>query len=428
MTPPPLPSEPAPGTPLPASDSDLENHEPSTMELAFAGHTLNPRFVSEYELTEELGAGATGFVCSAKGLSDGTKVAVKFMYKDRIPVTNWLRDRQLGTVPLEAFILKRLNHPNIVKFLGFYEDTKFVYLVMESHGTPWNIRKDQLTPSVPPLATPGTPPTPPLATPPIPSTPTLQSEFYDSIQHSVPVPIKGFKPPHHASGFSTPLAYSSPTPAESPHSTPFGSAQSAPTFGSRPTHYRRRSRRVSQDLFECIDANPFLAEDKVKFIFKQIAEAVGYLHQNNVVHRDIKDENIVIADDMTIRLVDFGTAAYIPTTRATYFDMFYGTLRYAAPEILRNETYRGPEQDVWSLGVLLYTIAFSTAPFPDEEHVLSGRYVRPRFKRSRALVDLIEKMLVVDTGRRINIEGVLKHRWLCGEAELAEHEELEGTG
>ena len=136
----------------------------------------------------------------------------------------------------------------------------------------------------------------------------------------------------------------------------------------------------------------------------------------------------MIADDLTVRLVDFGTAAYIPTTRATYFDAFEGTLRYAAPEILRNEPYRGPEQDVWSLGVLLYTIAFSTAPFPDEEHVLSGRFARPRFRRSEQLMDLIEKMLVVDVGKRLTIEGVLKHPWVTGEHGLeAIPDEMDGV-
>ncbi|KAJ3052821.1 hypothetical protein HK097_005583, partial [Rhizophlyctis rosea] len=138
------PEEPQPsGPPTPEQESE-EQHEPTHMELALADHTLSPRFTAEYELTEELGAGATGFVCSARRKTDGVTVAVKFMYKDRIPVTSWLRDRQLGTVPLEVFILKRLNHPSIVKFLGYYEDTKFFYLVMESHGTAWNLRKEQL--------------------------------------------------------------------------------------------------------------------------------------------------------------------------------------------------------------------------------------------------------------------------------------------
>lgn len=73
---------------------------------------------------DELGRGGTGFVMSATRKSDGADMAVKFMYKDRIPVEHWIRDRALGTVPREVFVLKRLKHKGIVAFDAYFEDEK----------------------------------------------------------------------------------------------------------------------------------------------------------------------------------------------------------------------------------------------------------------------------------------------------------------
>ena len=168
---------------------------------------------------------------------------------------------------------------------------------MESHGTAWNLRKEQLSATNPTPPALSTPPTPPLPTPPLTHSPAQSFYSSSAVQHSAPIAVKAIAPHSYISSTqSSPLAYSSPIPIHPshPHSLSGMSAASAPVSGNRPGHYRRKSRRVSQDLFECIEANPFMAEDKVQYIFKQIAQAVGYLHQNNVVHRDIKDENVGI--------------------------------------------------------------------------------------------------------------------------------------
>lgn len=88
--------------------------------------------------------------------------------------------------------------------------------------------------------------------------------------------------------------------------------------------------------------------------------AVGYLRSKNVIHRDIKDENIVIAEDFTIKLIDFGSAAYLEKGRL--FHTFCGTIEYCAPEVLMGNPYvrrqaaarphifRGNHGTAWSLG------------------------------------------------------------------------------
>lgn len=69
----------------------------------------------------------------------------------------------------------------------------------------------------------------------------------------------------------------------------------------------------------------------------QLVSAVGYLRSKSILHRDIKDENIVIAEDFTIKLIDFGSAAYLE--RGKLFYTFCGTIEYCAPEVLMGNPY-----------------------------------------------------------------------------------------
>ncbi|CDU23000.1 related to serine/threonine-protein kinase [Sporisorium scitamineum] len=102
-----------------------------------ADHELHPRFASSYTIGDELGSGGFGFVVAAKRNSDGLPVAVKFIFKNKVPAHGWVRDPKLGVIPMEAFVLKVVDHPGVVKFIDLFDDRKFFYLVMELHGTPW---------------------------------------------------------------------------------------------------------------------------------------------------------------------------------------------------------------------------------------------------------------------------------------------------
>uniref|UniRef100_V5ES36 Protein kinase n=2 Tax=Kalmanozyma brasiliensis (strain GHG001) TaxID=1365824 RepID=V5ES36_KALBG len=102
-----------------------------------ADYELHPRFASSYTLGDELGSGGFGFVVAAKRNSDGFNVAVKFIFKDKVPAHGWVRDPKLGVIPMEAFVLKVVDHPGVVKFIDLFDDRNFFYLVMELHGTPW---------------------------------------------------------------------------------------------------------------------------------------------------------------------------------------------------------------------------------------------------------------------------------------------------
>ncbi|GAA5893185.1 hypothetical protein JCM6882_003907 [Rhodosporidiobolus microsporus] len=122
-----------------------------------------------------------------------------------------------------------------------------------------------------------------------------------------------------------------------------------------------------QDLFDHVDANPNgLPPSEIRHILRQLTDALWFLHEHSIVHRDIKDENVVLDGDGTVRLIDFGSAAYVKEGRK--FDTFSGTLDFAAPEVLKGARYGGKEQDVWALGVLGYVLVCGECPFwsPDE--------------------------------------------------------------
>lgn len=99
-------------------------------------HALHPDFVAKYSLGEELGSGGFGFVLSARDRQTGREVAVKFIFREKVPYHAWVRTEQ-GVLPMEIYVLKHVNHPSIIGFLDNYEDDRFCYLVMELHGTQW---------------------------------------------------------------------------------------------------------------------------------------------------------------------------------------------------------------------------------------------------------------------------------------------------
>ncbi|KFY15919.1 hypothetical protein V492_01676 [Pseudogymnoascus sp. VKM F-4246] len=166
------------------------------------------------------------------------------------------------------------------------------------------------------------------------------------------------------------------------------------------------------DLFDYIELRVNMEEAECRGIFAQVARAVGHLHGTAlVVHRDIKDENVVLDGEGTVRLIDFGSAAYIKNGP---FDVFVGTIDYAAPEVLAGRPYGGKEQDVWALGILLYTIIYKENPFYSIDEIMD-RDLRVPYVMSEPSIDLIRKMLDRDVARRVTIEQVLEHPWLVEE-------------
>ncbi|XP_066050136.1 PAS domain-containing serine/threonine-protein kinase isoform X1 [Chamaea fasciata] len=172
------------------------------------------------------------------------------------------------------------------------------------------------------------------------------------------------------------------------------------------------------DLFTFIDNQPNLDEPLASYIFRQLVSAVGYLHCRNILHRDIKDENIVIAEDFTIKLVDFGSAAYLEPGKLFY--TFCGTIEYCSPEVLSGKPYHGPELEMWSLGITLYTLVLGENPFCELEEALAAVLSPPR-PVSEGLMDLMAGLLHPVPEQRMTLAMLAEDPWLRQPVNLADY-------
>jgi len=106
-----------------------------------------------------------------------------------------------------------------------------------------------------------------------------------------------------------------------------------------------------------------LKEGEARRLFKQMLLAVSFVHDQNVCHRDIKLENLLLDKDLNLKLADFGFAAIFDPSGNSLLADRCGTLPYAAPELLWGNHYVGPELDVWSMGVVLFVLCTGCFPF-----------------------------------------------------------------
>ncbi|XP_016353315.1 MAP/microtubule affinity-regulating kinase 3-like isoform X4 [Sinocyclocheilus anshuiensis] len=178
------------------------------------------------------------------------------------------------------------------------------------------------------------------------------------------------------------------------------------------------------EVFDYLVAHGRMKEKEARSKFRQIVSAVQYCHQKHIVHRDLKAENLLLDADMNIKIADFGFSNEF--TIGNKLDTFCGSPPYAAPELFQGKKYDGPEVDVWSLGVILYTLVSGSLPFDGQnlkelrERVLRGKYRIP-FYMSTDCENLLKRFLVLNPGKRGTLEQIMKDRWInagCEEDEL----------
>ncbi|VDN03595.1 unnamed protein product [Thelazia callipaeda] len=163
------------------------------------------------------------------------------------------------------------------------------------------------------------------------------------------------------------------------------------------------------DLFEFIDHQPKLDEPLISYIFRQVVNAVSYLHSKNIVHRDVKDENVIIDQNFACKLIDFGSAAYFDQNFV--FSTFCGTMEYCSPEVLSGNKYRGPELEMWSMGVLLYTLVFYENPFHNVQETVQADIGFP-WEVSEGLFQIITWLLHRNPDLRATIQDLSDHWWI----------------
>ncbi|XP_065177974.1 uncharacterized protein LOC135808680 [Sycon ciliatum] len=187
-----------------------------------------------------------------------------------------------------------------------------------------------------------------------------------------------------------------------------------------------------------------LENSHVQFIAYQIFRGLKYIHSAGIIHRDLKPANIAITEDCSAKIIDFGLARLADSDSMTGY---VSTRWYRAPEILANWTHYNHTSDVWSVGCIIAEMITRQPLFPGHDHIdqlkknlqligipdqefidklalpAAQRFFEglPRYERTKVsnihgledaderVIDLLEKIFVIDTGSRINVGAALAH-------------------
>nr|XP_020443290.1 serine/threonine-protein kinase SIK3 isoform X3 [Monopterus albus] len=169
------------------------------------------------------------------------------------------------------------------------------------------------------------------------------------------------------------------------------------------------------EIFDHLVAHGRMAEKDARKKFKQIVAAVHFCHCRNIVHRDLKAENLLLDHNLNIKIADFGFSNLF--SRGQLLKTWCGSPPYAAPELFEGKEYDGPKVDIWSLGVVLYVLVCGALPFDGSTlqnlraRVLSGKFRIPFFM-STDCEYLIRHMLVLEPSRRLTMEQICKNKWM----------------
>ena len=162
----------------------------------------------------------------------------------------------------------------------------------------------------------------------------------------------------------------------------------------------------------------FIEERKdriLRKIFKQIFDAMNYVHKNHMAHRDIKLENILIDKNYEVKIIDFGFGMFNPECKLQTF--FCGTPNYMPPEIVMKKPYVGQKADLWSLGVLVYKMYCADFPFKGKtEKDLYNSIRKGKFTIANYVPEYARRIIIamidVEPNRRATCEQVLLSQWL----------------
>ncbi|KAL7424475.1 serine/threonine protein kinase [Cryptotrichosporon argae] len=391
------------------------------------------RGIDDYVILSEAGKGAYGLVMRARvkgeyGEPVGDEVIIKYIIKARILADCWKKHKLLGPIPIEIHVMDQLRH------LPYHAPT--VPLPWDpSRPRPGPSPADHVrTPVTPSLQTSNLPPVPPQRLSPLSRTTTPASPAQDE---SAPPGTPSSLRSDGSAGISAAQRFLAAEMRHAPERGHPNICKLLDFFEDREFYYLVMPRYgTGVDLFDRVESQPAgLDPFEVRSLLGQLADALAFLHANSIVHRDIKDENVILDGAGRCQLIDFGSAAHWRPGRR--WDTFSGTLHYASPEILRGELYGGKEQDVWALGVVAYVLLVGETPFadlPDDvfdalaDHTralaaLAARCAGPHADdgaepdgggRLEDAADLVRACLAKDQADRPGADDLLRHRYLAG--------------
>ena len=169
------------------------------------------------------------------------------------------------------------------------------------------------------------------------------------------------------------------------------------------------------ELFDYIVNKIRPNEEESSFFFYQIINAVEYIHSKGIVHRDLKPENLLLNDKNKLKIIDFGLSNYFfPDSEKNLLKTPCGSPCYAAPEMVSGNNYNGFKTDIWAIGIILYAMLVGYLPFEDNDNdilfqkILECDLEFPDFL-SNLSIDIITKILNVDSDKRYTIQDIKKH-------------------
>lgn len=178
---------------------------------------------------------------------------------------------------------------------------------------------------------------------------------------------------------------------------------------------------VQGDLLDFLKKAGVLAEELACKMFFQLTTAVKYCHDMDIAHRDLKCENILLDQDLNIKLSDFGFGRRLSHNalgQTNPSKTFCGSAAYASPEVLQGTPYQPKIYDIWSLGVILYIMVCGSMPYDDSNITRMLRIQRehrvkfpPSKHLSNKCKDIICGMLEPDVTRRLTATEILNHKW-----------------
>lgn len=189
------------------------------------------------------------------------------------------------------------------------------------------------------------------------------------------------------------------------------------------------------DLMDFVAAHGSVGEEAAKEICRQVLEAIKYVHSLGISHRDLKPDNVLVAQDdpVVVKITDFGLAKG-SDNGATFMKTFCGTLAYVAPEVIDGRQIKATDQDkysslvdMWSFGCFLYVILTAHLPFSGgtQEQLYTqirrGSYHEPPLKEtgvSDEARDFLDSLLQVDPSKRPSAASALMHPWILNSSQI----------